>query len=578
MCSKLKWIQDLPSTLAELYIYYCESLEKVTFESHQFTLQEFGYEGCRNLSEIEGFIKLMPLTKLDEHDLGHMKWLKGYQDHELCLTGDDELITGRSHQLQMLYEFNIMSTSLLNIEDFNMKPEYVSESTALSFDVPLCHKDRRLKGLNATFKYSISGEEQDWFVKISTTNGVDLIYNPKVFGKPGHSEVAVWLSYFPIGNKLTHGDQVNLSIVVISGLDIHQCGASLVYSYCESSNDTLQNDKEWIEIFGGDFSRFQLSTGAYYLCRRDFFELREIGRLTPDWFSILFGETIDDTEIRGWRKTGRPQQLCQSNIELKNVRCIIYGPQLEDIYKISDMSTSSFVYKSMEFALNLGGETSKSGTSSEFVDAATEGVLDQPQVGFGSLRIVSSSWREQTWPDVYISMKDLDNHYFSDYLKDALIREGLWLSPTNPQDSYFSLKRTYVDDPKELPGQTRASIVVISESYVSSEEHLDELLIILDEMRNSSHFVLPIFYGIESSSFRENGKDLLLQSFQGSLRKVDLWHKALIQVSDLPSFYFPRWFWNDEDTTSIKEVVSIAKYVSTRYGILTTFFEGKGLY
>ncbi|KAD2805261.1 hypothetical protein E3N88_38638 [Mikania micrantha] len=464
MCSKLKWLQDLPSTLAELYIYYCESLEKVTFESHQFTLQEIGYEGCRNLSEIEGFIKLVPLTKLDELDLGHMKWLKGFQDHELCLAGDDELITGRSRQLQMLYEFNIMSTSLLDIENLNLKPEYISQSTALSFDVPLCPKGRRLKGLNVTFKYSISGEERDWFVKISTKNGVDLIYNPKIFGKPGPSEVAVWLGYFPIGNKFTHGDQVNLSIVVINGLDIHQCGASLVYSCCESANDTLQNDKEWMEIFGGDFSRFQLSTGAYYLCRRDFFELQEIGRLTPDWFSILVGDTIDDTEIRGWRKTGRRQQLCRSNIELKSVRCIIYGPQLEDIYKISDMSTSSFVYKSMEFALNSGWETSKSGAASEFVDEVTEGVLYQPQVGFGSLRIVGFSWKEQTWPDVYISMNDLDNQYFRDYLEDALIREGLLLSPTNPEDSYFSLKQTNDDDPKELPAQPRASIVVMSES------------------------------------------------------------------------------------------------------------------
>ncbi|XP_076923860.1 disease resistance protein RPS6-like [Bidens hawaiensis] len=158
MCSKLKRLQGLPSTLAELYIYYCESLEKVAFESHQFTLQEFGYEGCSNLSEVEGFIKLVPLAKLDELDLGHMKWLKGYQDHELCLVGDDEIITGRSRQLQMLFEFNIMSMYLLEIKDLNMNPEYMSKSTALSFNVPLCPEDRRLKGLNITIKYSISGE------------------------------------------------------------------------------------------------------------------------------------------------------------------------------------------------------------------------------------------------------------------------------------------------------------------------------------------------------------------------------------------------------------------------------------
>ncbi|KAI3827469.1 hypothetical protein L1987_01545 [Smallanthus sonchifolius] len=305
-------------------------------------------------------------------------------------------------------------------------------------------------------------------------------------------------------------------------------------------------------------------------------------RLTPGWFSILAGDTIDDTEIRGWRKIGRPQQLCQSYTELKTVRCIVCGPQLEDIYKIAEMSTSSFVYKSMEFALSLGGETSKSGTASEFGDAAMEGLLDQPQVGLGSLRIVSSSWRERTRPDVYISMKDLDDDNFGDYLKDALRREELWVSPTDPYDErYFWPKRRNDNDPKELPGQARASVIVLSECYISSDEHLDELFMILDEMRNSSHFVLPIFYGVESSSIRENGKDSLLHSFQGSeesLRKVDRWHKALIQVSDLPNVCFPRWCRNDDDTAGIKEVVSIVKYVSTRYGIQDTFFEQKGLY
>ncbi|KAK1418438.1 hypothetical protein QVD17_27583 [Tagetes erecta] len=581
MCSRLKVLQDLPSTLAELYIYYCESLEKVTFETHRFTLLEVGYEGCSNLSEIEGFIKLVPLAKLDEPDLEHMTWLKRYQDHELCLAGDDELTVGRTCQLQILYEFNIMSTSLLEIRDLNMKPEYLSESTTLSFDVPLCPKDRRLKGLNVTFKYSLSGEEWVWFVKISTTNGVDLVYNPKVFGKPGPSEVAVWLSYFPIGDKLTHGDQVNLSIVVLSGLDIQHCGASLVYSYCESAVDTLQSDKEWIDILGGDFSRFQLSTGAYYLCRRDFFELREIGRLTPGWFSILVGDTVEDTEIRGWRKTGRPQQMCQSYTELKTVRCILYGPQLEDVYRIAEMSTSSFVYKSMEFALSLGGETSKSGSTSDFGDGAMEGLLDQPEVGAGSLRIVESSGRDRTKPDVYISMKDLDNDDFGYYLKEALKREGLRVCPMDREDPEFRLFRTIDHDPKELPAQARASIIVFSESYARSDEHLDELLMILDEMRNSSHFVLPIFYHIESSRVRENGRDLLLQSFQGSeesLRKVDQWNRALIQVSHLPNVYFPGWSRNDDDTAGIKEIVSIVKYVSTRYGIQDTFYEQKGLY
>ncbi|XP_042758467.1 uncharacterized protein LOC111909382 [Lactuca sativa] len=362
-CSMLKRLPCLPSTLAELYIYYCKSLEEINFQSHRFTLQEFGYEGCISLLEIEGFIKLVPITKLEGNDLGHMKWLKEYQNHEVCLVGDDELTKGRSFCLQMLYEFHIMSTSLPDMEDPNMKSTYVSESSSLSFDVPPPPKNKRLKGIDVTFKYTISGDDDwVWFCKINTTNGVDLMYNPKVFGKPESDEVGIWLSYWPIGNTLDIGDKVNVSIAVINGLEVHECGVSLVYTDEKVAEDTLEDNMEWIEVLGGDLSGFQLSTQAYYLCRRDLFELMEIGRLTPGWFSILVGDTIECTEVRGWRKTGRPMQLNPSFTELKFVRCIMHGPESEEIYKIAEMSKSSIVDSTLEFTSSLLGETMKSST------------------------------------------------------------------------------------------------------------------------------------------------------------------------------------------------------------------------
>ncbi|XP_021981229.1 probable WRKY transcription factor 19 isoform X2 [Helianthus annuus] len=350
-CSRLKYLICLPGTLSELYIYYCESLEKITFQSHRFPLQELGYEGCVNLYEIEDYVKLVPIAKLDETDLGHMEWLKEYQNHEVCLVGDDELTVGRSWHIQMLYEFNIMSTSLPNVNDPRMTPEYMSESSSLSFDVPSCPKNKRLKGINVTFKYSVSSVDWAWFCKVSTTNGVvDLIYNPKVFGKPECGEVGIWLSYWPIGNTLDFGNTVHVSIVVMSGLEVHECGVSLVYS----DKETMENNMGGVEIFGGDLSGFELSTGAYYLCRRDFFSLMEVGRLTRDWFRILVGDTIDYTEVRGWRKTGRPKQVNDPSFtELKTVRCIIYGPQVDDTYKIAEMSKSSLGDDTVAFTSSL---------------------------------------------------------------------------------------------------------------------------------------------------------------------------------------------------------------------------------
>uniref|UniRef100_A0A251TF81 Uncharacterized protein n=1 Tax=Helianthus annuus TaxID=4232 RepID=A0A251TF81_HELAN len=109
-----------------------------------------------------------------------------------------------------------------------------------------------------------------------------------------------------------------------------------------TGEETLENNMECAEILGGDLYVFHLTTGAYYLCRHDFFELAEVCGLAPDWFRILVGDTIDYTDVRGWRKTGRPKQVNLSSIEVKTIRCIIYDPQLEDIYNMEEMSKSAF--------------------------------------------------------------------------------------------------------------------------------------------------------------------------------------------------------------------------------------------
>ncbi|KAI7737139.1 hypothetical protein M8C21_014117, partial [Ambrosia artemisiifolia] len=86
------------------------------------------------------------------------------------------------------------------------------------------------------------------------------------------------------------------------------------------------------------------------------------------------------TEVRGWRKTGRPKQLNPSFTELKTVKCIIHGPQLEDIYSIAEMSKSSTGDKTMPFASSLNEEGMTSGTRSEIIDEAMEEIIDKQYV------------------------------------------------------------------------------------------------------------------------------------------------------------------------------------------------------
>lgn len=40
------------------------------------------------------------------------------------------------------------------------------------------------------------------------------------------------------------------------------------------------------------------------------------------------------TEVGGWKKTGRPKQSFQSYIEVKTLRCNIYGPELVKCFVI----------------------------------------------------------------------------------------------------------------------------------------------------------------------------------------------------------------------------------------------------
>lgn len=103
-CPRLKSLLCLPSTLEELYTYSCESLERITFQSPRFRLREFGYGGCFELSEIQGLFKLVSIASLNEADLGHMKWIKAYEDHEVDLVGD-EITEGRVWHIQVVYLF-----------------------------------------------------------------------------------------------------------------------------------------------------------------------------------------------------------------------------------------------------------------------------------------------------------------------------------------------------------------------------------------------------------------------------------------------------------------------------------------
>ncbi|KAJ0540944.1 putative TIR domain, P-loop containing nucleoside triphosphate hydrolase [Helianthus annuus] len=278
-CILLKFLPSIPSTLEELYIDWCCSLERVTFQSGRFRLQHFSYEGCSKLSEVQGIFKLVPISKIREANLvQHMQWIKEYEHLRMDLVSD-EITVGKDRQIQMLYEYGIMST-------------YVQGG---------------IQGQSmATYESSVSNDKDRGIMlaKISNkTKGLTWVYNPLVYGKPRVDEDVVWLSYWPIGNILDAGDEVLLEIICEKGMMIvTRCDASLVYmdGEVDEEENSLNKSMKDEGAIGGDLYQFEVTTGGYYLCRRDLF-----GSETGSWFKLLFGDNVHYPESHGWEKTRR---------------------------------------------------------------------------------------------------------------------------------------------------------------------------------------------------------------------------------------------------------------------------------
>ncbi|MFS7917257.1 hypothetical protein Hanom_Chr03g00186931 [Helianthus anomalus] len=220
-----------------------------------------------------------------------MQWIKAYQDHKVDLVGD-KITEGKTWNIQMLYEYGIRSTYLQGIKDQSMEThEYTSSvGYSLSFCVPLHPKKHRIQGLNVTVLYTslvedINTELPLLLAKISNrTKGVTWVYSPVVYCKPRVDEDVVWLSYWPIGRTSDAGDELEVDFLVLEGtIATSRFGASLVFK--DSGEVEKEEEKIEEEVIGGDLSRFEVTKGGYYLCRKNFFD-----SMIPDCF---FGETIE---------------------------------------------------------------------------------------------------------------------------------------------------------------------------------------------------------------------------------------------------------------------------------------------
>ncbi|KAD6454697.1 hypothetical protein E3N88_09403 [Mikania micrantha] len=163
---------------------------------------------------------------------------------------------------------------------------------------------------------------------------VDTIYN-KLDYKEVHlplNMTRMWTCYKEINSWL---DQHNLEFLAIYGME-GSGKTTLAKCIYDSVWKTFEN-ASFVEDIGDDgawFCKVSTTTGVDLM-----------------YNPIVFGKP--EFEVRGWRKTGRPKQVNPSFTELKTVRCIIDGPELEDVYKIGEMSKLPVGDKTVTFTSSL---------------------------------------------------------------------------------------------------------------------------------------------------------------------------------------------------------------------------------
>jgi len=146
-----------------------------------------------------------------------------------------------------------------------------------------------------------------------------------------------------------------------------------------------------------------------------------------------------------------------------------------------------------------------------------------------------SSFSRRGWTyDVYLSFIGADTRAlnFIDRLYIALLQAAI-------QTFRFG----YPSQILNAIEQSRISVVVLSKNYPSSTWCLDELVHIL-ECRKMGQVVLPLYYDIDPSQFREQTASLASAfSSRGQLSeeeedKVIKWIEALREAGDVPVWAF----------------------------------------
>nr|ABF81430.1 TIR-NBS-LRR-TIR type disease resistance protein [Populus trichocarpa] len=108
--------------------------------------------------------------------------------------------------------------------------------------------------------------------------------------------------------------------------------------------------------------------------------------------------------------------------------------------------------------------------------------------------------------------------------------------------------------------ESRFSVIIFSRDYASSPWCLDELVKIVQCMKEMGHTVLPVFYDVDPSETYEKAFVEHEQNFKENLEKVRIWKDCLSTVTNLSG-------WDVRNRNESESIKIIVEYISYKLSI-----------
>jgi hypothetical protein len=147
--------------------------------------------------------------------------------------------------------------------------------------------------------------------------------------------------------------------------------------------------------------------------------------------------------------------------------------------------------------------------------------------------------------NIFLSFSEDTRYSFTDYLCDALDREGF---KTFRKESNCGENVSYQCSQSSIGAmaESKLFIIVLCKNYANSTSRLDELVNILHSMKKNNQLVWPIFYKVEPTNIRYqkisyaramSKHERNLKNFPNADERMKKWKSALFEVANLKGWH-----------------------------------------